>query len=117
MIELVENVPELIDSERMSAREAARFVLVDPSSRRELAFVRACHTVEGWVEYYRTVDCMPDDPLCIRYDGKPLCRRFVEYVRDDQGVLRCPTYRKFRDFDVVERGTGALLKQVRPNLR
>lgn len=110
---LNQSVPELIDVERLPRQEAVRYVIVDPTTRKELGFVKACHTVQGWVEYYRTLPCMPDDPQCVRFDGKPTLRKFAEFIVDKEHVLRCPTYRKERDFDVVERQTGIILKQVR----
>ena len=106
-------VPDVLDAEKMSQAEGARYRLVDPVSRRELALVKACSTTEGWIDFYRTYVCAPDDPQCIRFDTRPICRRFAEHVIEG-GFLRCPTFRKYRDFDLVERETGAVVRQVRP---
>ena len=112
MIALFTKIPEVLDASILPQEEAYRYYLVDPWSRRELGLVKACHTTEGWVDFYKTVACMDTDPDCIKYNNRSISRRFRGEIKD--GMLICPTFRRYRAFDIVERATGLTVKQVRP---
>ena len=112
MILLSQILPDILDVEK-TPDISSKYFLVDPTSRRELAFVKGANLITGEVEYYKTVQCDADDPECVKFDHSPIKRKFAEFVVDKDHVLRCPTYKKFRDFDVVERLSGAIVKQVR----
>ena len=111
-----QQLPDVLDVEKMTSEESFRYRLLDPPSRREIWFVKAASVVDGWVEVYCTLECAPNDPQVIKFDGKPTCRRFAENVVKD-GFLRCPTVKIYRPFDVIERSTGAIVKQVRPRMQ
>lgn len=102
---LMDDLPNPLPSHITAKMEIGkRLAAIDPATGRRLNRISAVHLEEKWVEEYELAPGVSDDGTA----------GVARIAVDANGIA--PPVRKHRDFDLVDRHTGATVARIRQDL-